>query len=309
MSHVSGGMGRFFCLLPLMCLSACVSVSKPFYGPGQEGKRLVSNLPPPRLDVPPPKKLFTQKEMALQFAQNLTHALVAQSLPAVTKLPSKEDWWLDVTRVPTESDGLLRYIIVAPGGKIKGHIDGERLPGLIVSQMTADQEKQIVLDAAPRITSLLTGIKAEAMLADPTSLKRRAAKLLFLGVKGAPGDGDIALSRAFVKLLPDRTDQLTAKKQEADFVIDGIVKLSDGPKGMTGHPVQHIEIRWRVRDRAGKEAGAATQLHDIPAGSLDQAWGDVAVAAAQEAAGAVRQIVDGYSERKAQPYTEKPQEK
>jgi hypothetical protein len=34
------------------------------------------------------------------------------------------------------------------------------------------------------------------------------------------------------------------------------------------------------------------QLHDIPKGSLDAFWGDVAVVAAQQAAGGVKEVLD-----------------
>ena len=59
--------------------------------------------------------------------------------------------------------------------------------------------------------------------------------------------------------------------------------------------MQHVEIVWTVRHaqgrNAGHEAGKATQLHDVPAHSLDGYWGDVAAAAADEAAGGIHEVI------------------
>lgn len=140
---------------------------------------------------------------------------------------------------------------------------------------TADAQmlNLVAADAAPRIASVLTGIQADDMEKDPHSLKHRAARVYFTGVTGAPGDGDISLSRAFAASFRNTPDTLQNSPENADFTVKSHVKLTPGPAGTTGHPQEHIEIVWQVLDKAGKEAGAATQLHDIEAHSLDQYWG------------------------------------
>jgi hypothetical protein len=42
---------------------------------------------------------------------------------------------------------------------------------------------------------------------------------------------------------------------------------------------------------SGDELGRVVQLHDIEPGSLNGAWGDVALVVAQEAAGGVRDVI------------------
>ena len=159
----------------------------------------------------------------------------------------------------------------------------------------------VAQDAANRIAAALTGIQADDMEKDPHSLKHRAARVYFTGVSGAPGDGNTSLAQAFAASFRDSEDTLQNSAKNADFTVTTTVKLTPGPAGTTGHPQEHIEIVWRVVDANGKEAGAATQLHDIDAHSLDQYWGDVAVAAAQEAAAATKQIIDRYSGRDNAP--------
>ena len=82
--------------------------------------------------------------------------------------------------------------------------------------------------------------------------------------------------------------------------------MSDGPKGPMGRPRQHIGIVWHPLAADGEEAGAATQLHDVDAHSLDKAWGDVAMAAADGAAGGVLQIITNYSGRDHKPLPPEP---
>ena len=54
---------------------------------------------------------------------------------------------------------------------------------------------------------------------------------------------------------------------------------------------ERVEIQWSVANPGGDERGRVVQLNDIPAGSLNGYWGDVASAVAQEAAGGVRDVI------------------
>ena len=138
------------------------------------------------------------------------------------------------------------------------------------------------------------------MQQDPHSLMRRAAHIYFEGVKGAPGDGNTSLARAFYASLPDKMNSVQTNAKNADFTVQGVVTVTTaGTVDKT--LMQHIEIVWHVITPDGKEAGAATQLHDVPAHSLDNAWGDTAIMAAEEAAGAVRTIITNYSGREHKP--------
>ncbi len=52
--------------------------------------------------------------------------------------------------------------------------------------------------------------------------------------------------------------------------------------------LQRVEIQWVLKNAAGDERGRIVQLNEVPAGSLNGYWGDVAVVVAQEASGGVR---------------------
>ena len=72
----------------------------------------------------------------------------------------------------------------------------------------------------------------------------------------------------------------------ADFSLAGQVQTAPGAKG-----TMRIELQWIVSDSKGEERGRIVQLNEVPPGTLDRYWGDVAVAVAEEAAGGVRDVV------------------
>ena len=78
--------------------------------------------------------------------------------------------------------------------------------------------------------------------------------------------------------------QDTAEK--ADFKLRGEVKTAPGAGGTT-----RVEIQWIVDAPNGDERGRILQLNEVPPGTLDRHWSDVAVAVASEAAGGVRDVI------------------
>ncbi|MDN7354492.1 hypothetical protein [Acetobacter senegalensis] len=288
-------------LSSLLLLAGCLDVPHPFSNPGKEAKQLAANAPPSRLDIPTPADSLLPNDGAQVWAKDLATELLQQTIPAMAQPVRKGDWWLKV-RAEMRGDQVVPiYMVMTPKNEIRATQEGAPVPAQQWSTADAQMLNLVAADAAPRIASVLTGIQADDMEKDPHSLKHRAARVYFTGVTGAPGDGDISLSRAFAASFRNTPDTLQNSPENADFTVKGHVKLTPGPTGTTGHPQDHIEIVWQVLDKAGKEAGAATQLHDIDAHSLDQYWGDVAVVAAQEAAAAVDQIIDRYSGRENAP--------
>ena len=55
---------------------------------------------------------------------------------------------------------------------------------------------------------------------------------------------------------------------------------------------QRVELTWVVTTPDGKETGRVSQVHDIPTGSLDSYWGDVAAAAGSQAALGIKEVID-----------------
>lgn len=288
----------------LVLLAGCIDVPHPFSNPGKAAQELAAQAPPARLDVPTPTASLLPQNGAQAWAKIVSEQLLQQTIPAMPQAVRKGDWWLKLHAELRGDNVVPFYTVMTPQNTVRATQEGAPIPAQAWSNGDPNMLNAAALDAAPRIAAVLTGIQAEDMEKDPKSLKHRPARVYFPGVVGAPGDGNISLARAFASFFSKTPDTLQNTAENADFTVNAHVTLKDGPAGTTGHPQQHIEIVWQVLDKAGKEAGAATQLHDIDAHSLDNFWGDVAVVAAQEAAAAVDQILDRYSGRGNTPLPE-----
>lgn len=295
---------KFRAALPLsllLCLSGCLDVPHPFRDPGRIGRDLAGNPPPSRLDIPLPKDTRLDEGGTRLWVNSLVEALLAQSVPAIAQPVRPGDWWLKM-RVEQRGDMVVPlYSLMTPKGEIRATQEGQPVPSSAWNVTNPGTLQDAAGYGAAQVVTILNGVQAERMEEDPKSLKHRGARIWFRGVTGAPGDGNVSLSRAFVTSFREMKDTVQTSREDADFAVAATVKLSDGPAGLRNHPQQNIEIQWRVTDRKESEVGIATQIHGIPAHSLDGMWGDVALAAAGEAAGAVEEMITRYSNRDAKP--------
>lgn len=292
-------------LMPLLGLPGCLSVSHPFANPGQEARRLTQdNLPPSRLSVPVPVPANAPwRPATARWAKDVVVALLGQSVPAVSQNPKPGDWWVRLGAKHAPDGGVIpRYAIVGPDGRVRARGEGAEIDRAGWLAADPDALNTVALQMAPDIAQNLTGIQAGLMHSDPHSLMNRAARVYFAGVQGAPGDGNVALGRAFYTLFPDTRNTVQTSAKGADYTVKTTVKIAPLPAAPKAkNAEQLVTIIWHVLTPKGQEAGAATQVHGVPAHSLDGAWGDVAEAAAQEAAGAVHTIITNYSGRDHKP--------
>ncbi|MCI1315886.1 MAG: hypothetical protein LKG39_05650 [Acetobacter sp.] len=288
-------------------MTGCLSVPHPFEHDGKAQKGGMATAPTSRLDIPLPTDRSLSPEGEKLWAAQVTQALLDQSIPAMAQPVRPGDWWV---KLHTEQRGdaiVPLYSLMTPQGTVRATQEGPGVPAAVWSAGGPEVLREAAQQGAGQIVSILTGVMAESMEEDPKSLKHRGARIFFQGVTGAPGDGNISLARAFVVSFKEMKDTIQTSRTDADFTVTTTVKVTDGPEGTRGHPQQNIRIDWRVTDKDNKEVGIATQLHDIPAHSMDGMWGDVAMAAAEEAAGAVEEMITRYSSRDATPIP-KPQE-
>jgi hypothetical protein len=105
-------------------------------------------------------------------------------------------------------------------------------------------------------------------------------------VRGAPGDGNVALTARLREFLTNRGYVVQELADGAAFAVTAEVSLVNAGPGL-----QRVEIQWIVSRRDGYELGRVLQLNEVPALALNRAWGDIAYAAAEEAAGGVQTII------------------
>jgi hypothetical protein len=282
-----GRPALLLCLLSLVfTLSACGDLPEPFLGnPGATARRLAQPMTP-LLAVPPGSDTLLPDAANKELAKQIAVALQATEVPALVRAPEKTDWRL-ITRAQRDGDFVTpMFSVLDPDGKEQGTAEGEKVP--LQAWANADNALlgQIAIEAGPRIGAVLTSIRVARDKADPGSLYNRPAKVLVSDVTGAPGDGNVVLTQQMRARLAVLGPVVLTTPAGADFVVQGDVKVVPIPKQQ-----ERIEIQWTVRTGSGNERGRVVQLNEIPAGSLDKYWGDVAVVVASEASNGVNDVI------------------
>lgn len=277
-----------FCLLALpLVVAGCGDFPEPMlHHPGRMGM-LLSHPPPPRLVVPVPGRALLDDQSAAVFARDLSDAMVAQTVPAFAQKPQRGDWVLGVGATLNGNTVTPAYAIIDPRGHVQGNLTGTPVPSQAWANGDPTVLNQAAANAGPQLAALLSNIDAALKQSDPNSLYNRPPRLDFSGVAGAPGDGDDSLAKEMRQDIGNLGVILVNQQDQADYLMHGRVRVTQ-----VNASTQHIEIFWIIDTTDGKEAGRVAQLHDIPKGSLDTYWGDVAVVAASEAALGVKEVID-----------------
>jgi hypothetical protein len=269
-----------------LALAACGDLPEPFLGnPGATARRLSQPLTP-LLAVPPGTDTLLPDAANQELAKQIATALQATEVPAMVRTPERTDWRL-ITRVSHDGDYVApQFSVQDPQGKEEGSAEGEKVPLNVWADAGPALLTQVAAEAAPRIGAVLTSIRVAHDKADPSSLYNRAAKVLVADVTGAPGDGNSALTQPMRARLAVLGPVVLTTPTGADFIVQGDVKVVPIPKRQ-----ERVEIQWSVRTPAGDERGRVVQLNEIPAGTLNHYWGDVAVVVATEASNGVNDVI------------------
>lgn len=275
-------------LLLVLALASCGDLPEPFLGNPGATARLLAQPPTPRLAVPPPGNALLTDEASRQFAGSLAAGLQAQEVPAVADRMRANDWRLVASAEQRGGNVVPVFHVLNPKGEDKGQIEGSPVPTHVWAAAASDTLDHAARDAAPKISNLLTSIQH----ADPNSLYNRIAKVQIPQVTGAPGDGNVSLTKQMKTHLAALGPMVQDDAAGTDFIVQGDVRMVPIAGGQ-----QRVEIQWTVKAPNGDERGKVVQLNDIPAGSLDHYWADVAVVVATEAAGGVNDVLSRQSGR------------
>lgn len=273
-------------LLLCLALSACGDLPEPFLGnPGATARRLAQPATP-LLAVPPGSDTLLPDAANQDLANQLATALQATEIPAMVHTPDKHVWRV-ITRAERDGDFVRPlFSIRDPQGKEEGSTEGEKVPLQTWADASPDMLHQVAAEAAPRIGAVLSGIRLAEDKANPNSLYNRPAKVEVAEVTGAPGDGDMALTQQMRSRLAVLGPIVLTTPTDADFVVQGVVRVVPIEKRQ-----ERVEIQWILKTAAGDERGRVIQLNEIPAGTLDHYWGDVAVVVAAEASKGVNNLI------------------
>lgn len=267
-------------------LAACGDYPEPFLGnPGAAAMRL-RQPPDPRLAIPAPGTALLSDTASRELAADVAARLQQGEVPAYAQPATATDWRLVISAQDRGSEIVPIYTVLNPQGQSQGTVQGKPVATEVWAAANSATLRQAAFDAAPGIDSLLTNIQTGLMQADPNSLYNRVAKVAVPDVTGAPGDGDLMLTRQIRAKLAALGPHVQPGSAGADFTVQGQVRLVPIAGGQ-----QRVEIQWIITNAKGREGGRVVQLNDIPAGTLDHYWGDVATVVAQEAAGGVNEVI------------------
>lgn len=137
-------------------------------------------------------------------------------------------------------------------------------------------------------------IEAEGLPPPPDEMP----KLTIVAVDGAPGAGGRALTSALEYHLKQAGMTVSDTVEDQGALILGHVSVTPSKAPGAAASRDTLSLAWTVMRPDGSELGIIEQANDIPKGTLDRAWGDLAFIIAQ---GAAEGIVDLLRKTTGQP--------
>ena len=273
-------------LLGLLGLGACGDLPQPFRGqPGAVGARL-ARPPAYRLAVPAPSQALLTDGDAEAYAKALADALVAQEVPAVSGERFPLDWIVEVVANHEGRNVVPRYVVRDADGQQLGDFSGRAVPARDWVEGGAEIHRSAAAQAAPAIATLVARAEARRRTGDERAVGSGPPIIRLIPVRGAPGDGNQSLTARMAERLAGIGLQVQDQAEGAQYAVSCVVTM------VTVAPrVQRVEIVWTVSRRDGHDLGRVLQLNEVPAGSLNGLWGDVAYVVAAEASGGVRDVI------------------
>ncbi len=248
-----------------------------------------------RLAQPPPARIAVMAEQGENggYARAVTTALQEQEMPAVAEAARPGDWRLRLGTTVNGEATIPTFTLIDPAGKEQGSEQARPIASDAWRQGRPDTFKRSAAEAAPRIATLLARVEAVRRQSDPRSLANRPGRAAVTEVTGAPGDGNAVLLRLMRDKLSERGQMVQESIVGVDFTIQAVV--TETP---VNAKTRRIEIVWRIHNTRKEEIGKILQANDIPAGTLDRHWGDVAVVVTEEAATAIRDMISNQANRR-----------
>ncbi len=278
---------KLLLLLPLL-LAGCGDLPQPYRGrPGAQAQRLAVPLAI-RLAVLPPSEALMTDEAAKGLAEAMATALQAEDVPAIaTPAPLPLDWRVEIAAERQGQSVQPRFRLLNADGEVQAATQGNPVPIIRWAEPTPELFTEVASQAVPNLSRLLLQVEAARKSTDPQSLAAGPPRIRFTGVKGATGDGNTALATRMREFLGNEGFVVQDAADGASYALEGDVVLAPG-----GTPrQQRVEIQWIVSRRDGEELGRVVQINEVPTGRLRGLWGDIAYAAAEQAAPGVRTVV------------------
>jgi hypothetical protein len=276
-------------LAACLLLAGCISLPMPFE-PGSTPSPAPASLtrpPPARIVIPPPASAGLSGDRAGRFAADLASALRELEVPATAAGIRNPQYQLLVNGEAEAGLVRLTYSLAGPDGKQIAATGGPRpVPAGAWAAAAPETLRAVAADAAPAIARMLGAVEARTRDAAAGEIVQRLPTATLPAITGAPGDGARSLDRALRAALEREGVVVAPDGAQAEFRVAGAVATAP-----VGRAQERIEITWTVSRADGLELGRVAQLNEIPRGSLNGLWGDVAVIVADQAAQGVAEVI------------------
>jgi hypothetical protein len=180
---------------------------------------------------------------------------------------------------------------VRAGAGAANDIDYETLDG--VPQLPTTQPGGVAAPGMPDPKPPVTdGTNEPTKPAADTATKGKSTEISAVAVvpvTGGSAQGSKDLTQAMRHVLSKAGWPVVDAPAPNALTIKGDIKL-DAAEG----PNQAVHINWAVTSPAGKTIGTVSQNNDVPAHTLDNAWGQTADMAAQAAADGIFKLIEKY---------------
>ena len=178
--------------------------------------------------------------------------------------------------------GKLRWTLIGPDGETALRFEEPRLDAPSIGQ-AADDLKAIAARAAGRVAAVLKPPAAE----DPSRLPQ--VSVVVETVRGAPGDGGIALARSMRHSLSRVGVTVVDTPEDGMLTLQGWVSVV---RDDTVADSATVTITWDVLHPDGTRLGTITQSNRVGARQLTGTWGILPRLVARAGAPGIAQLLD-----------------
>lgn len=278
-------VGALFVLLILAIgLAACDSGIDPVFS-RQAVPQGIALLPPDRFGIVVQPVAGVSEPFATEMATAIATALQDLNVPASLRGGAASSYFLTGDTAMTRNDDgsitlRLTWDLTGPDGTLIGTEElRERMPA--PNEQTGPLLQQIAVRAAPQVAAMIQVGTPPA----PIDVAAPSRTVSLGAISGAPGLGARDLAAALTGSLPLYGVALAEDGDTMYRLVCDVALTQVSPA------TQRIRLNWRVLDDNGTELGQLGQENDIPSGSLDGAWGEIAYLIADGVASGVAQIL------------------
>jgi hypothetical protein len=265
------------------------AIPKPFEGRERNDAMLQLATEVPAVVVNAPMGLEDAIAMALR--DRVVTVAQARDVPALA-MPIVRAWALDgrAARISTNKKGGGESVVIF--WRLVDDQAVERARFSVEAKSGADGLSEVALaglatQTASRLDTAL--MRPDTQIAQQAATVEKA--VVWVGeIRGAPGDGNLALARALGGVLPMKGVRIDSHKAKAQWRIEGQVKIA-----ATSAAQDVVTLTWRVFDAKGVEAGKIEQENAVPHGRLSKPWAEIAGFAAEAAAEGITQLIQQLS--------------